>query len=300
MSSKTDDVIAGEPGAPANSAAHGDANAEGNTPSQRFSWLTEALILKSVFRLLLVATGAFLLLDLRVIYEEANAPLPGKVDEAGPVVMEPPRRQDQVRPYLPMTTPRRRAGGKPKLPGFAKPVPHKQIGARMRFVRGAKGAASAVGRIEPGTASDFAAFITANAGEIKTLYLHSPGGSVRDALAMSNLIRDKGITTTVTNNAYCASSCPIVLAGGKERHVGKRAWIGVHRVYAAASSPGKLSDGLAHGQAISADVQEHMVKMGVDPRAWIHAMKTPSASLYVFTTKQLTDYKLATRVAKRS
>ena len=268
--------------------------------AQRFAWFTEAFILRSVFRLLLVATAAFLLLDLRVIYEEANAPLPGKVDEAGPVVMEPPRRQDQVRPYLPMTTPQRRAGGKPRLPGFTKPVPHKQIGARMRFVRGAKGSASAVGRIEPGTAADFDAFIQANAGEIKTLYLHSPGGSVRDALMMSNLIRDNAIATVVTNNAYCASSCPIVLAGGRERHVGRRAWVGVHRVYAAASSPGKLADGLAHGQAISADVQEHMVKMGVDPRAWIHAMKTPSASLYVFTHKQLTDYKLATRTAKRS
>ncbi|MGI9424443.1 MAG: hypothetical protein ACR2PA_14710 [Hyphomicrobiaceae bacterium] len=266
--------------------------------SRRWSWLTEAFVLKTVFRLLLVATVAFLAFDLRVIYEEANAPLPGRTDDTEPVIMDPPKRRDQLRPYLPLTTPLRRSSKAPRLPGYAKPVSPKKIGARMTFVRGPKGSASAVGRIEPGTSQDFETFIAANGDEIKSLHLHSPGGAVRDALAISKLIREKSIETIVPDDAYCASSCPIVFAGGTKRTAGRRAWVGVHRIYAAASSPGKLSDGLAHGQAISAEVQEHMVAMGVDARAWIHAMKTPSASLYVFTPKQLASYKLATHFVK--
>jgi hypothetical protein len=101
----------------------------------------------------------------------------------------------------------------------------------------------------------------------------------------------------VPNNAYCASSCPIIFAGDRARTAGKGAWIGMHQIYAAAAAPGDINDGLAHGEAISAEVQDHLSKMGVDTQAWIHAMRTPSDQLYVFTPQELTDYKLATQIA---
>jgi hypothetical protein len=34
--------------------------------------------------------------------------------------------------------------------------------------------------------------------------------------------------------------------------------------------------------------------MGVDPRAWIKAMKTSKNSLYIFTPKELEEFKLIT------
>ena len=34
--------------------------------------------------------------------------------------------------------------------------------------------------------------------------------------------------------------------------------------------------------------------MGIDPRAWVHAMKTPTNQLYLFTRKELRFYKVAT------
>jgi hypothetical protein len=211
--------------------------------------------------------------------------------------MEPPKQRDQVRPYLPLTNPVRQHSGKgPQMPGYAEPPSQEKVGARMTFLRGPKGALSAVGRIELGTAAEMARFIEGQGGEIKAVHLHSPGGSVSDALAMSKLLREKGIDTVVPDNAYCASSCPIVFAGGKTRTAGKGAWIGVHQIYAAAAAPGDINDGLAHGQAISAEVQDHLIKMGVDTQAWIHAMRTPSDQLYVFTPQELTDYKLATQI----
>lgn len=264
---------------------------------KRWRWITEERILNTLFRTLLATTVVFLALDFQTIYEQAAVPLPGETHRLSPLVMEPPKERDQVRPYLPRATPIRRSGDPPQMPGFAQPPKAEDIGAPMAFVRGPNGQASAVGRIEIGTASRFSEFIDGQAGEVKELFLHSPGGSVQDALAISKLLRANGIATQVPGNAYCASSCPIVLSGGEKRTVGSSAWIGVHRIYAAERTPGDLAEGLAQGQAITAEVQAHLVEMGVDARAWLPAMQTPSEQLYVFTEKELTEYKLATRIA---
>jgi len=114
---------------------------------------------------------------------------------------------------------------------------------------------------------------------------------------MSKLVRKKEIVTQVPDDAYCASSCPILLSGGKERTVGRNAWVGVHQIYAVQKTPGDLADGMSQAQTITAEVQQHLVDMGIDTRAWLHAMKTPSDQLYVFTTKELKEYNFATKVA---
>jgi hypothetical protein len=276
-------------------ALAGAAPAEQNS-QRRYAWFTESFVLKYAFRALLVGTVIFLALDFKDIYEEANAPLPGKVTERRPITMEPPKRQDHLRPYLPLTNPVRRKGAGPKMPGYTKPPKDEITGERMLFLRGPKGAVSAIGRIEVGTAEDLAQFIKGQAGEIKTLHLHSPGGSVEDALQMSKLLRSEGIDTVVPDNGYCASSCPIVFSGGKTRLAGKRAWIGVHQVFTATATPGSLNDGMAQGQTVSALVQDHLSAMGVDLRVWVKAMQTPSEKLYIFTADELTEFKLATRI----
>ncbi|MFT7574384.1 MAG: hypothetical protein ACI9XZ_000753 [Alphaproteobacteria bacterium] len=279
------------------------ATAQATRSRSWLQWPTEQLILKWIFRLLLVSTITFLGFDYMRLTERASEPLPGIVEREQPLVMTPPKQRDQIRPYLPKTTPRRRSGKPPVMPGYAKPPSHKLMAAEMVFTRGPKGQASAVGRIEPGSAERFAQFIESQAGEITTLHLHSPGGSVSDALAMSKLIRAKNITTIVGNDAYCASSCPIVLSGGTKRLVGKTAWVGVHQVFAAGRRPGSqtggLATGLSQGQTISARVQQHLVDMGISPEAWLHAMRTPSDQLYVFTTKEMLRYKLASKLLSR-
>lgn len=261
---------------------------------RRLKWPSEGFILSTLFRGLLAATIGFLALDYSRLVERGAEPLPGIVEREEPMVMTPPRPSDHVRPYLPRTTPRLMRGKPPEMPGYVQPVPHARVGEAMTFRRGPNSAASAVGRIEIGTALEFAQFIDGQGGEIKSLHLHSPGGSVQDALAMSSLIRDKALRTVVPEGGYCASSCPIVLAGGVERDIAAKSWVGVHQVFSPAGQPGDLATGLAQGQSISANVQQHLVDMGVKPEAWLHAMRTPSDQLYVFTPKELVDLKLAT------
>ena len=208
----------------------------------------------------------------------------GAGEATGPCETLPPARDTETA-----------AQHRPGPAGLQHAASDQAVGDRMHFIRGPKGAASAVGRIEPGTADALAQFIEQQGGD-QTLYLHSPGGFVQDALRMSKLLRAKHIDTAVSNDAYCASSCPIVFAGGKERTAGARSWIGVHQIFALDDGDRDNAEVMADAQTVSAQVQDLLVAMGVDPRAWLPAMKTPSAQIYIFTTEELTAYKLATRI----
>jgi len=260
--------------------------------------IPEGAILRGVFAGLLTATIILVALDFRALLQREDD-LAFLETETEPVEMARPKENDHVRPYLPRTIPmapdgRRRLA----LPGFTKPVQTKAMREGMVFKLGSKGQASAVGLIKPGTAKAFERFLAKHKSKVKRITLHSPGGSVPDALDMAREIRQRKLTTFVPNDGYCASSCPLVFAGGVKRIAGKKAWIGVHRVYTIKSAIGTLQEGMAAAQQISARCQNFLIEMEVSPRVWIHAMTTPRERLYVFTPKELTEFKLATMVSK--
>ena len=106
----------------------------------------------------------------------------------------------------------------------------------MTFSLQGGGVLSADGTIESGTAARFAAEIAARGEYVKTVLLNSPGGALDDAMAMARLVREHGIATEVRDGALCASSCPLLLAGGTTRIAGEKAAIGVHQFYASVPS----------------------------------------------------------------
>lgn len=258
--------------------------------------IPEGGLLKWLFRGLLVTTIAVLGLDLKQLMDAEPAEWPG-ADRTSPMTLEPAKPSDHVRPYLPRTSPVRRGGGTVKLPGYKDGVDPALMDRKMVFKIAEDGKAAAVGRIEPGTAEDFERFVLEHGDTLASIAIHSPGGSVNDALAMSRLIREMKLSTDVPRNGYCASSCPLMYSGGVERKADKRSWIGVHQVYTVPSAIGSIHDGLEEAQRISAVSQQHLVDMGVDPHVWIHAMRTPKEKLYIFTPEQLDEYKLATKVS---
>jgi hypothetical protein len=167
---------------------------------------------------------------------------------------------------------------------------------KMTFDLAADGRLLAIGTITPGTKDAFAAEVAKRGSYVKTVVLQSPGGSVSDALAMGRLIRQKNFATEVEPGKYCASSCPLVFAGGVTRRAGEKAAIGVHQV-------ASMTDGLSgaalmkSAQSISAECQKYLREMGIDLAVWVHAMETPHDELYYFKPAELTELKLATEVA---
>ena len=202
----------------------------------------------------------------------------------------------------------------------------------MRFVRVSSADAacepncpewlSAEGRIEPGSAAAFAEAINRLGPRRLPILIHSPGGSVTDAMAMGKLVRARGLAvavartllrncsetaprcpdgpgTAITSGAICASACALVLAGGVERLVGPVPLVGVHQI----TTVVKETEGLAHLTStrrfyeqgwVDAAVMDYLTAMGVGDPVMALMRRTPAASVHWLSLADLKASRLAT------
>jgi hypothetical protein len=265
------------------------------TLADRLRRLPDGALLKHVFRGLVVVAVAMVFTDLRELVREQSTD-PFAMPALSPVTMERPARDNQIRPYLPLTRPIAPGEGDGRL--LDRPREESEA-APMRFRLGTHGAAFADGTITPGTAQAFEEFLAARRAQgVTEIVLHSPGGSVTDATAMAHAIRERGLTTRIVADGYCASSCPLVFAGGVKRIADATSWIGVHQIFALTTALGSLADGMEQAQQVSAEAQDLLHEFGVDPRVWTRAMATPKEQLYLFTPEELLELKLATEIER--
>jgi hypothetical protein len=119
---------------------------------------------------------------------------------------------------------------------------------------------SAEGAIVAGTPAQFKKVLKQIGGRRLPVVVSSPGGDVDAALTLGRTIRQNKLDVAVgltrfngcspgmkdcklndgkaaayygnafTNGAYCASACPLMLAGGVRRVVGQWAYLGVHQI----------------------------------------------------------------------
>jgi hypothetical protein len=256
------------------------------TPEHRTrfdAWLRDRpddSILRKLFAVMIAGTVTVLALDyleLSGLREQVAANIPDMSTDAIPAALPSDGE--------PMIGPLRRPDG--------------PLAAKMTFELVADGRLRATGTIQPGTAKIFAEEVEKRGVYIKTIVLHSPGGSVTDALEMGRLIRKQNFATQVEAGRYCASSCPLIFAGGVERRAGEKAVIGVHQVSALAPG-GAQAGGMAEAQRISAVCQKYLRDMGIDLQVWTHAMETPKEKLYSFKKDELLALKLATDVGSKA
>ena len=241
--------------------------------ARRAATLSDDSVLRWLLRGLIAGTLVVAALDYHEMYNRAP---------------ERSSQQDAL-PFLDPSLPdiRERQG----VPGGPSPEQNERLRNRMTFELTEGGRLLATGAIAPGTAKAFAEEIAKGGSYVKTIVLESPGGSVQDALDMGRLIRSKGYATEVDAGKYCASSCPLVFAGGVERRAGKAAAIGVHQISSASEAH---AGDMASAQSMSAVCQKYLRDMGVDLGVWVHAMETPKNALYYFKPAQLLSLKLAT------
>jgi hypothetical protein len=202
----------------------------------------------------------------------------------------------------------------------------------MRFVRVVSSEAackpncpewlSAEGQIVQGSAKAFADTVASLKGRRLPVLIHSPGGSVADAGAMGELIREKGLVVAVartliancpdaspkcpdgpggaiTGGAMCASACVLVLAGGVERLAAPSARIGVHQITTVVSE----TEGLAHLKStrkvyeqggVDAAVEAYLDAMGVGEPVMTLMRKTWAASIRWLSPDELKESRLVT------
>jgi hypothetical protein len=236
-------------------------------------------VLRGLFALMLVATAAWLVVDYSELYGAAPTPRTALLPHSSPIA-------------LPLPILRHGDRNDPILPRF-----DDKLRAPMTFDLAAGGRLMATGTIVPGTAARFAAEVEKRGSYVTSVVLSSPGGAVADALAMGRLIRDKKFATEVEASHYCASSCPLVFAGGTARKADENAAIGVHQVSPMAPDEPSGAAGMEDAQLVSAACQRYLSEMGVDPAVWVHAMETPSDRLFYLQPEELLSLKLATEIS---
>jgi hypothetical protein len=239
--------------------------------------LDDGRLMRGAFYALLCTAVIFLVIDIRDI-AQANTELPGF----------DPLHEDQ--PVLPPAL----TEGRPDAPPVEPASPAEVLRQPIRFELKPGGILLAEGAIDPGASGRFASEIEARGEYVKAIMLNSPGGSVDDAIAMSKLIREKRLDTRVASKGLCASSCPIVFAGGVNRTAEKDAVLGVHQVFNGGRDRPSAEQAMSSAQATTARVARHLQDMGIEPGLWLHALETPPDRLYYLTPKEMAEFKLTT------
>lgn len=239
--------------------------------------IDDGVLLRGAFYALLAASLAFLVIDIREI---------STAETARPAI--------ETIPDLPTLLPPTTAPGTPGAPLVQPSSPEEVLRKPMTFNLVSGGVLLAEGTIDPGAAGRFASEIEDRGEYIRSVSLNSPGGSVDDAIAMSKLIREKNIATKITEKALCASSCPIVFAGGVTRSAEKDAIVGVHQVFTLSTERPSAEQAMSSAQAATARVARHLDEMDIGAGLWIHALETPPNQLYYLTPAEMAEYRLTT------
>jgi len=238
----------------------------------------DGTLMRHAFQALLATAVVFIIIDWNEL-SAANRDLPGfdpMQPEAAPVL--PPALTD----------------GEPQNAPSDVTADPQTLKQPIRFELQPGGILSAQGSIDPGAAGRFADEIAARGEYVKTVLINSPGGAVGDALAISRLIREKKLGTKVASGALCASSCPIIMAGGVTREADKGAVVGVHQIFNGSTERLSAERAMSDAQKMTADVSRHLEEMGVKSGVWLHALETPPDRLYYLTPQEMKAFALTT------
>jgi hypothetical protein len=210
-----------------------------------------------------------------------------------PNISEPIAPGDQTRRYTPTSVPSR---GKPDDGRQPFRLPTEMGALEFRFVDDDTYGRIMVleGAINPGDSDRFLTALDEAQPRPDIVALHSPGGSVRDALTIGAKVRQTELDTMIIEDATCASACPIILFSGVERYVSKGAWVGMHQSYMMDVSMVTTRQAVSEIQYLQGDVMDHTREMGVDPAVHIHAFRTPPESIYYLVEDELIEYAVAT------
>lgn len=245
---------------------------------QRLGAIDDGALLRLAFFALLAGVAAMLFVDFRELAATQDASLDQPLQPILPPALEGPN----PGPMPAITT-------DPAL-----------LQQPLEIALGSGGVLTLTGTIDPGAAARFASEIAARGEYVQTVQLDSPGGAVRDALAIGELIHDKGLATQVLAGALCASSCPIIFAAGTTRSASPASAIGVHQLYATAlagAAPDALrmaGAAMSDAQATTAEIITALTRSGVDPALWLHALQTPPERLYYFSVEEMQRLNLVT------
>ncbi|SHI62533.1 hypothetical protein SAMN05444417_1282 [Wenxinia saemankumensis] len=249
-------------------------------PGETRKWLLALVGVQVLFAVLMVSG------DLARVLPQVLSP------SDAPALTTPTRPGDQTRQYRPARiAPREGAPGSRPLPSTDE-MPTRLL-AEIAEWQGAP-ALLLTGQIAPGDADRIRDEIVPAPAEGTPVFLNSPGGSVADALALGQWIREAGMDTRMGGTDICLSACPYILAAGVTREAAEGAWIGVHQHYFDENTALPAFLAVSDIQRGQGEVMAYLIAMGIDPGMMQPALMTPPEEIYLLTPEELDRYDLVT------
>ena len=150
--------------------------------------------------------------------------------------------------------------------------------------------------------------------ETREVHFHSPGGLLREGIAVGQVLRDASLATRVPGNAVCVSACVWAFLGGVIRIVDADAKFGVHMSTLIFNEEliGVLKEKLSEqsyedidvplryfmartekaAARAAADKAEHLVRMGVSLRLLAPGLDTDQWDVHWLSRRELRDYNV--------
>ena len=254
------------------------------TPPARRGW--------SVRGVILAILGVQLMLAALLAGRDLVSALPQILSPSRqPALDQPIRPGDQTRRFRPADLPARPDTG----PGQRISIPNPgDMPSRLRVERIDAETLLLTGTIAPGDAArlDELVFDLDAQTEPGAVRLHSPGGSVSDALEIGRKLRAAGFNTVMQDSDICLSACPYIFASGVTRRAASGALIGVHQHFFGENTVLPAFLAVEDVQAGQAEVLRHLDQMGIDLRVMQHSLSTPPDEIYILTAEELTAYRL--------
>lgn len=121
---------------------------------------------------------------------------------------------------------------------------------------------------------------------ISTVVLASPGGSIYEALQISEVIRDRSINTYVPSEGSCESACAFLFFSGAARVSDGQ--LGVHQFFT--SSDGDETASESGVQYTVSEIIAFLNRYNVP--AWVYEDMFRSSEMYYFTNTELAELEL--------
>ncbi|KNG95318.1 hypothetical protein [Pseudaestuariivita atlantica] len=212
-----------------------------------------------------------------------------------PRLLQPSQAPNLTQPVLPGDQTRRyRTDWEPQPGRPASPLQTPgDMPSQLLFTPGADNTMTLTGTIRDGDAPRFRAALDA-APATQSIRLHSPGGSVPDALAIGRMIRGSNLATVMQDGDICLSACPYIFAAGTSRTAADDAALGVHQHYFGENTVLPAFLAVSNIQRGQGKVMAYLDTMGIDPLIMQHALVTPPDEIYLLLPEERTRYRLTT------
>jgi len=132
-----------------------------------------------------------------------------------------------------------------------------------------------------------------------TVYLNSPGGSLRAGMDLARVIRKYRFNTSVGellqngkhsgDGAICMSACTFAFLGGEFRYFSDKSLFGVHRFF----SNDPIENELAVAQITSARIISFLMEMEIKPDFFVETTKASSDSIRLLSRDQMLEFGFA-------